>query len=152
MSAFFVKVTTRHDVNIDQAVAEAQRRLGTDLIRHAHETANRHGADPLFVEAVMIAESFQRPKWFRVLERRFGRYLGAKSYGVMQVPNSQPISDEESVIEAVRLFFQGIQFTRDQYGDPVITEVHQAAFNYNRSTQYPNLVVKIYLSLLQPSQ
>jgi hypothetical protein len=147
LAAFFVKTTTKRDVNIEELVSRAKKRLGTTLVHYAYEAASQYGTDPLFVEAVMIVESLQRPKWFRVLEHRFGPLLDARSYGVMQVPNSQPMSDEESVLEAVKGYFIGFQVPKDQDGNPDTYAVRNAAFGYNPSNDYSGFVELVYITL-----
>jgi hypothetical protein len=146
--AFFVK-TTKRNPDLSQVIATASRRLGPDLTDHSHRTALQHRADPLLVEAIMIAESLQRPRWFRRLENRFGPMLGAQSYGVMQLPNSRPMSDAESITKAVEGYFRGIAIDKDEYGTPDINAVRNAAIGYNPSGTYGDLVVEIYLYLLQ---
>jgi hypothetical protein len=119
IAAFFVNVTRKREPDIEKIVSKTQQRLGPQLIGHARVISTLFGTDPLFVEAVMIVESLQRPRWFRVLENLVGPRLGARSYGVMQVPDSEPMSDAQSVVEAVAGYFPGFQVNRDPRGDPV---------------------------------
>ena len=146
IGAFFVK-TTRRQLDLAEIVGAAQRRLGDQLIVFARETAAKSAADPTLVEAIMIAESLQRPRWFRRLEHRFGLLLGARSYGVMQVPNSAPMTDEESIELAVHGYLRGPRIGSDQYGYPDYEAIKAAAMGYNPSSEYAELVAAIYMHI-----
>lgn len=60
------------------------------------QTADNEALQNLVI-AVVLAESQQRPRWFRRLERIGGRLWGAGTYGVAQIAADQPISDKESI-------------------------------------------------------
>ena len=52
--------------------------------------------------AIILAESQQRPRWFRKIERIGGSVIGVGTYGVAQVAAPAPISDKESIDELMK--------------------------------------------------
>ena len=120
----------------------ARERIDPALRELARITASKHGGDPDLVEAVLLVENLQRPPWVRWLERAFGRFVGVKSYGVMQVPTDKPVSDEESIRLAVANHFSDAVPTSS--GLPDSSAAHSMVLQYNRDGEYASSVVDLY--------
>ncbi|MGH8926498.1 MAG: hypothetical protein ACRDWA_18020, partial [Acidimicrobiia bacterium] len=101
LGAAFVKATSSRGVDVPALVDYAKLQVGPELLSYARNRALEVSTDPDLVEAILLVESLQRPKWLRGLERRFGWLLGFKTYGVMQVTSDKPLSDKESIDRAV---------------------------------------------------
>jgi len=96
-------------------VTEAQRDMGEDVWDYAHLAAEHNVCDADVLRAVLVAESMQRPRWFRRLERAKSRVLPAGSYGVAQMTSDHWLSDRASIDELARSF-AGYYPERGQYG------------------------------------
>ena len=68
--------------------------------------SEKNNADPTLVKAICIAENIQRPSWIRRLENILGRFKPEATYGIMQVTSKKPISDKESIKQAIEQFFK----------------------------------------------
>lgn len=84
----------------------AVRDVGVEAFDWAYRSAMLAGGNPILLRAILIAESAQRPRWFRQIEN-VGVWLGpAKTSGVMQMPSKRPLSDLDS-IQAAALRYAG---------------------------------------------
>jgi hypothetical protein len=82
----------------------ARSDIGPDSWAYATEAAARNDCDPDLIRAIVAAESLQRPRWIRRLERAKGRFLGQGSYGIAQISSNTPLTDEESVDRLCQAF------------------------------------------------
>ena len=98
---------------LDSPLTVAAKDVG-EVWLEARREAIKFDVDPVFILAIIAAESLQRPKWFRRIERLFGRFRESGTYGVAQVRASRPLSDIESVRELARSY-SGYWPDRDRY-------------------------------------
>lgn len=83
-----------------QVVDQLRNDVGHKLIGYARRRCrvlDRSGNLGHLVEAILLAEAQQRPKWFRKLERLSGIFGREGTYGVAQVRSKGAISDELSI-------------------------------------------------------
>ena len=126
-----------------QGLIVAQRqRIGDELRWHLRDQAEASGLDPDLMEAVMIAEALQRPRWFRVLERIKGLVFRKGTYGVMQVQSDRPLSDRESIDIAVSRF-SGVF----QPGGLSDSSFYERLAEYNPSDEFASVVEEVYIEL-----
>jgi hypothetical protein len=105
----------------------------------AKRTADNAGADASLALAVMVVENLQRPPWFRRLERLKGFIFKRGTYGIMQVAAPQPITDEESIIRAVRERLTGVS-VRSQSGEVDWDLLDAFARTYNPNPNFSALL------------
>lgn len=116
--AAIVIAKTRVQLDVGRLVNRSRKEVGLRLRALARSEATRVGADADLVEAILLTENLQRPKWFRQLERVKGSLFPRGSYGVMQVTADRPISDDESIVRAVEDHLRGSTLTRSGDGYP----------------------------------
>lgn len=89
----------------DQGEARALQRgkkdIGQAAWKHAVSAAKVHSVPPSAVHAILLAESIQRPRWFRRVERLVqyvrGRVHRSGTTGIAQMRSARPLTDEESI-------------------------------------------------------
>jgi hypothetical protein len=116
--------------------------------------AEEYDTDPRVVEAVMLVENLKRPGWLRRVERIVGRVRKGGSYGVMQVHSDRPLSDEQSLEEAVRRFLAAQQIAGTRYDGMTYRSASPVGENiasYNPSEEWKTLVVTV-LDFLTPGE
>lgn len=152
--AYLARVTQGSGVEPSELIRESSRRLGPEIIARAEEAADRHGADPELVKAILIVENLQRPRWIRSIERVAGRALPIGTYGVMQVRSDQPISDEESIEVAVSTRLAGRRVPMSTwtsggrtYLTPDSEGLQRLIRSYNGNERFIELVEAVYYEL-----
>jgi len=80
-----------------EVIRSIRKDVGNRAWRHLVDSTPHKGKFLSFAMAIVLAESQQRPRWFRRLERFGGKFRGAGTYGVSQVAADEPITDEESI-------------------------------------------------------
>ena len=83
--------------SLEKRVERAKQDLGEDLQRVIQLEARENGVSVEFIQAIILTECIQRPRWIRRMERVKGRIFGPGTYGVAQVTSPEPISDELSI-------------------------------------------------------
>lgn len=144
IAALFIKGISAGDTSASDVIARSRRGVPADLISYARTLAVETQADPALVEAILLVENVQRPRWLRRLERLVGRVLPIETYGVMQVRSDRPISDRESVEIAVRerLAGKAVEPHR-RYSDRLTRLIR----SYNGNPKFVTLVEEIYAEL-----
>lgn len=74
------------------------------------------------IYAIIIHENFNRPKAYRVIENLSGLFSKNKSYGIMQVRSSKPLSDNESVKEGTKIILKNYHSLISEYNSEIAKE------------------------------
>lgn len=84
-----------------QTMKRARRDIGRAIWDYAGVRAESEGVEAAKIRAVLLAESVQRPRWFRTIERLIQRVrapFGVEgTTGVAQIRAVEPLTDEDSV-------------------------------------------------------
>lgn len=131
-----------NSTNISGLIQRSERELG-DLPFLARQAAVDNDADPWLVEAILLTENLQRPRWFRILERLKGIIWRPGTYGPMQVWAPQPITDLESINIAIRKHLSGVRVKHGKYG-PNNRSLRKALRRYNPNPSFVDLAQQIY--------
>lgn len=80
----------------------ARQEVGQKELTHTKTACNKRGIPYKAVEAILMAEALQRPRWIRMLERAIQPTLRGPlrqnwSTGVAQISSPKPLSDTESI-------------------------------------------------------
>lgn len=134
---------TRVQFDVFNLVRRSRREVGPDLLNFARKKAVAFGTEPELVEAILLAENLQRPRWFRRLERLKGRIFPAGSYGVVQVTSAKPLSDKESIDIAVSVFLAGAAIDHTNYETESRT-LWAALRRYNDNPVFVDLCKHLY--------
>ena len=94
----------------EQKINTARKDMGEYAWSQSEEIADAYGIDVNIIRAIIITEVLQRPHWFRVLERFFGKFLKSATYGVAQAISDKPVSDTESIGLLCREMQQHMEF------------------------------------------
>lgn len=93
----FRSIMTAKKLEGKKLVNELIEDIGAETWNEIPSLCNKDPQLSNIVSAIALAECQQRPKWFRRLERIFGRFTRSASYGVCQTKSDRPISDLESI-------------------------------------------------------
>jgi hypothetical protein len=148
--AAIVIAKTRVQLDVGRLVNRSRKEVGLRLRALARSEATRVGADADLVEAILLTENLQRPKWFRQLERVKGSLFPRGSYGVMQVTADRPISDDESIVRAVEDHLRGSTLTRSGDGYPEYESLKRALTHYNKDSAFVELGMQIFYHVYHP--
>ena len=92
-------------VSDSELIEKLREDIGARAIDYAHRQCfrlDRGGDLARLVEAVLLAEVQQRPRWMRKIENLTGRFRKDGTYGVAQVRSVEPIPDNESIDKLIR--------------------------------------------------
>lgn len=142
-ATMFYIVTSNRIVYSNNIVAKQQEKIGQSLLNYARLEAKKAQCDPILLEAIMIAESIQRPKWFRRLERIMGLIYRRGTYGIMQVMSDRPIDDKESIDIAIHDHLYGSNNIVDSEGSYNFALLDQYIRTYNPSIAFVNQASQI---------
>ena len=151
VAAFIVRTMSSHK-SIYDLVERSRRELGDELVTFARKVAAEYSTDPTLVEAILLTENLQRPRWFRMLEKLKGRISPSGTYGPMQVWSERPISDQESIRKAVREHLSRAWIKRSEYGSPKNEHLERALRRYNSNPRFVTLARDVYFVIDQESQ
>ncbi len=147
--AFLVRIS-RGALGEYGLVTRSLSELPPRLLDLASQIAKETAADDILVQAVMVVENVQRPKWFRTIERLKSRVVRRGTYGIMQVASDHPLSDEESIRKAVTERMAGVSVKAPTGSlDPKALRVFAA--NYNSNPNFATLLLSAY-ALVQQSR
>lgn len=90
-------LTRDRDDDGHQLTRLAERDIGRSALSVIPGAALRHESDESLLRAIIYAESLQRTRFLRRLERAKGRFHPAGTYGVAQVKADAPIDDATSI-------------------------------------------------------
>ena len=141
--AVYIQRLTAADPYIGEIVGRIRGEVGETLLSYARACAQEVDCDPVFLQALMLAEAHQRPGWFRRVERVKGRVIKSGTYGIMQVSSASPLTDEES-IKITAQAYSGFYPQRTEYGSARSVIVTAAALEHNRDRQFASDVATIY--------
>lgn len=125
------------EVNIDEAIKKSAAKISTEIYSLIESLSRKHKADEVLVKAICIAENIERAKWVRRLENVVGLFRRSGTYGIMQVQSPKPISDEESVKQAIEKHFTGTE-------NMDFPQKMKTVESYNSNNKYISLVEAIY--------
>jgi len=104
---------------------------------------SEYNADENLVKAIAIYENLQRPKYIRFFERLLARIVKKQiSQGLMQIKHRGPLSDNDSIVVAVKMYFVGSKNIIDDYFAQ--TDLIR---KYNNSDIYLSDVLEIYSTI-----
>lgn len=147
--AFFARRVGAFEHTGEGRLARARSDIGSDLWAYATETATKSDCDPDLIRAIVAAESLQRPRWIRRLERAKGKFVGQGSYGIAQISSATPLTDEESVDRLCQAF-AGYYPERDhQYGSILESRMRAKVEDHNVDPVFVDLVCELH-GELQP--
>lgn len=95
------------DVNPDQIIEESIRKIRGNEVLYLEllSYCKKKKASSDLVLAFCAIENIQRPKWLRILENY---WPWSKTRGIMQITSKRPISDIDSIKQAVDIYFVGL--------------------------------------------
>lgn len=135
-------------INIDRsyegAINRIRKQIDSHFMRYVRSTVTDTGFDFRLFEAVLIAESLQRPRWFRILERLKGLVWKSGTYGVMQVRSDRPLSDRESIDKALSEYGNLFINVSDRHDDGWYSDVVTRLRIYNGSEAFIQTVMDAY--------
>lgn len=153
VAAAFVKRTSSVHLSESDLLMKARARVRPELLEFARSTAVEKGSDPRLLEAFLLVENMQRPRWFRRFEYALGaleRLAGAqrrRTYGIMQYPSLDPIDDETSIEMSATHRLAGIAIPINDYGDPEWGFAHSVAMGINPDESYAELVETVFMAI-----
>lgn len=130
------------EVGLDKHIKRALEDLGDSLQNKIRTEAQLNNVSREFIEAIILTECIQRPKWIRRAENFKGRFVKSGSYGVAQISSSSPISDEESIEEICKTY-AGYYPVRNEYGDYNRTLLKVALESHNPDPIFVNQAAEI---------
>lgn len=143
--AYILRATQGRSVDTEELMKNSRQKLGEELWRAAEETGSEFNADTELVRAILLTENLQRPAWTRRLERLKGRVWPPGTYGIMQVKSERPLSDEESLRQAVA---NRLGDTRDLLrGEDGYEAVEEILKRYNPSPEFFDIARAFYFAL-----
>ena len=145
--AVWIRRLTFRPGDLGSLLPRVRAEVSPAVLEYARVASLRVNAEAQLVEAILLAESLNRPAWMRSLERRKSVVLHAGSYGVMQVRAPHAISDEESIDLAVARY-AGAVVPRDADGI-IPAALHALVERHNPDPNFVELVEHIY-RLLEP--
>lgn len=128
----------------DFLLKASRQSIPPELWAHAAVESKAAGVDATLTHAMMIAENLNRPPWFRRLELLKGKVFPAGTYGIMQVASSTPLSDKESIDQAIHSRLVSAPSMVDSRGWPDSQAVRRFAKTYNDDGGFADLVVSAY--------
>lgn len=134
-------------------VDRAEKREDIELFDRIFASCIRFGADPILVKAIAIAESAQRPKWFRFLERLGVKVGASNTSGLMQMASGTPLSDEESIDRAAQNYRNvwSLRVYESEFTTPLVSvdigEVWGVLTSHNGDGSFASRVVEIAQAL-----
>lgn len=137
-----VRTIGTFEVGLDKHIKLALEDLGESLQRKIRTEAQVNDVSEEFIEAIILTECIQRPKWIRRAENFKGRFVKPGSYGVAQISSLSPISDEES-IEKICKVYAGYYPVRNEYGDYNRTLLQIALETHNPDPIFVNQATEI---------
>ena len=79
----------------------AKKEIGDQIWEYSALEARKHGLQASTVQAILLTEAIQRPRWFRLIEEVFQSIQGlfniTGTTGIAQMPSRWPLSDKKSV-------------------------------------------------------
>lgn len=90
-----------HRLEGEEIVFALRKDIGSNTWSYLRKQAAGNEDLQNFIIAFVLAESQQRPRWFRRLERIGGKIWGSGTYGVAQIAADHPIKDRESIDQLV---------------------------------------------------
>lgn len=147
--AAYVQQLTSRDHNLAELVKRSRASIGRELITYTVRECERVKCDTTFLEAMLVTEALQRPRWVRRFEYLKGRLIGRGTYGILQVQADEPITDRESITRTADAF-AGFYPERGKYGVRD-SFVRAGAEQHNADPKYVSLVSEIYMIIDRPA-
>lgn len=132
------------DSRDDAVIDRIRTRIESHYMDYVKSRVDNPRFDFELFEAVMIAESLQRPRWFRILERLKGIVWKPGTYGVMQVRSDRPLNDFESIDKALYDFGHLFNDVPDYDDDSWYSVVVARLYAYNGSAAFVETVMEAY--------
>lgn len=150
IGSYLGRLTQGAFVEMEAIFTASRRSIPAGLWDAVTPLAERHGADPQLVRAVMLVENIQRPRWFRRLERFVGRFVGRGTYGILQVRAERPVSDLDSLELALQAQFRGLAPVARPDGGIDYAALKSFAHAYNPDPKFEELLSYAYSFVGKP--
>lgn len=137
---------SRHQLSVAELVRRSRLEVGDSLLKFARNAARQFDAEPTLVEAILLTENLERPRWVRRLEELKAPLTTRGSYGIMQVQATRPLSDELSIHLAVRDHLAGCSAV-DGSGNFSLKDLERALGQYNPNRNFVRLASAIYRTI-----
>ncbi len=151
VGAYLIQVSSGTHLDTQTQLQLSRNKISDDLWEMATAESTSRGIDPLIVQALLLTENIQRPKWFRRLENTWGRLGGSGSFGILQIRTSDVMTDEQSVLAALDGPLAGAnlpvivsEYAGGRYERKDFDQLARLARLYNPSTDYVDLVDSAY--------
>lgn len=132
-----------HRLEGEEIVFALRKDIGPKIWTYLREQTADNEALQNLVIAVVLAESQQRPRWFRRLERVGGRLWGSGTYGVAQISADQPISDSESIDRLIARL--DTRHVHSALAEGVYSEAfHEVCTDLNSDSSHVNRIRNFY--------
>lgn len=140
--AIYRKATTFQEEMANAGEPEYLRRVSAKNRKHVRNFAEKYRTSPRFIMSIVGAESINRPKLWRSIERVWGIFHKPGTYGIAQVFAEKPLSDEESIIELCKCH-EGFLPSRFEDADKDI--ILRLQFRqHNRGSRFVEFATTIY--------
>jgi len=154
VGAFLVRAIAASEPDTYSALGRSRQSIPDNLWLAAETAAMTAKAEPRLVQAFMLVENIQRPRWAQAMERFAGRLVGRGSYGPLQVTAGSPLRDQDALIKAVTERFAGRAVPRKSYewGEQIDHQwLKLFALSYNPDSAYAEDIQAAYMWIEHPS-
>ena len=106
----------------------------------------------ILVLCFITLENFNRPRRFRLAENIFGKRIGAKTFGIMQVTSEKVLNDRESILEGSKIVLSLTRAFERKSGKKFEDEtdyglnqfICEVALGYNKDSTYAEEIAQIF--------
>lgn len=139
------------DADIEKLVQRGRRSAGARSLGYLRARSRELQIDPICLEAIIIAESLQRPPWFRRLER-IAQWTVMRGHpmttGVAQIMSSRPLTDEESIDKLLASFVGWLEIHGTGDVHPAAwPRLEQFVRTHNTNPALIDVVFRVYTNL-----
>lgn len=130
-------------------VSELRKDIGAKQLAFARALSRNYDSSgnlECLVEAILLAEAQQRPKWFRRTENFIGKIGRTGTYGVAQILAPAPISDEKSIELLIEQLIAGASFGFDE-SDFAHAEIRELLFQHNPDPKHVGRITEYFYGL-----
>jgi hypothetical protein len=150
IAAALQKMMRFHTASPGELMVKVRADVGHQLWEEIPAIAAENDCDPELIRAIVAAESLQRPRWVRRLERWKGRLIPKGTYGVGQVSAATPLDDAESLSRLCENF-RGYFPARSKWGYVQEGRFMARLEGHNENAQFQRQVYEFYQELVPHS-
>ncbi|OFP38121.1 hypothetical protein HMPREF2990_01580 [Corynebacterium sp. HMSC071B10] len=130
-------------------VSELRKDIGAKQLAFARALSRNYDSSGnlgYLVEAILLAEAQQRPKWFRRIENFTGKIGRTGTYGVAQVSAPAPISDERSIELLIEQLIARASFRFDENNFDH-AELHKLLLQHNPDPEHVGRIMQYFYGI-----